>query len=107
MQSWALVVRGDIEAGRAKTLDCLKISRESEESPVFDGLALWATAQADLAEGVVAQAVPLLEEVRRLTATDHTWAALPALTLAQVAVDLDDRMAAAAVSPGRPRPLPK
>jgi len=63
---------------------------------VFDGLALWAKAQADLADGAVGEAVPLLEEARRLTAADRMWAVLPALTLAQVAVNRDDPVAAAA-----------
>jgi len=90
VQSWAHLIRGDIEASRAKAAECLTVSRRSEESPVFDGLALWAMAQADLAEGAVAEAMPRFVEARGLTATDLTWAGLPALTLAQVAADLDD-----------------
>jgi predicted ATPase/DNA-binding CsgD family transcriptional regulator len=90
VQSWTSAVGGDTEGASAKAAECLAISRRSEESPVFDGLALWAEAQAKLAAGSFDRAVPLLEEARRLTAPDRTWAALPVLSLAQVAIDLDD-----------------
>ena len=96
VQSWALTINGDVAGARARAVACLEVARRSEESPVFDGLALWAKAQADLADGAVREAVPLLEEARRLTAADRMWAVLPALTLAEVAAGLDDGKTAAA-----------
>jgi predicted ATPase/DNA-binding CsgD family transcriptional regulator len=96
VQSWASAVGGDIGRSEAKAGECLTVSQESEESSVFDGLAMWAEAQAKLAAGSFDHAVPLLEEARRLTAPDRTWAALPVLSLAQAAIELDDATTAVA-----------
>jgi predicted ATPase/DNA-binding CsgD family transcriptional regulator len=96
VQSWASAAGGDIERSEAKAAECLAVSRESEESSVFDGLAMWAKAQAKRAAGSFANAMPLLEEARRLTAPDRTWAALPVLALARIAIELDDATTATA-----------
>jgi predicted ATPase/DNA-binding CsgD family transcriptional regulator len=96
VQSWALIVGGEVEAARAAATECLALARRSEESPVLDGLALWAQAQVATAAGALDQATSSLVEACRLTAADRTWAALPALALAEVTAELNGPTAAAA-----------
>jgi DNA-binding CsgD family transcriptional regulator len=71
------------------------VSRESEESPVLEGLALLALAMVEMAAGDYNDALRLLHEAQPLVVADRTWAALPPLARAAAALAVDENTEAA------------
>jgi predicted ATPase/DNA-binding CsgD family transcriptional regulator len=92
--SWALLLQGHLADAGAAAEECLATAQASEESPVLEGLALWANA-AVLADTEPAGALPMFERARRLTAANRRFAALTALAAAEALLASGDDSGAA------------
>ena len=95
-RGWALLLQGHPADARAAAAESLDAARASEEGPVLEGLALWASA-AVLADTDPAEALPMFDEAHRLTAPSLRFAALTSLAAAEARLACGDPGAADAV----------
>jgi predicted ATPase/DNA-binding CsgD family transcriptional regulator len=83
--AWVRLLRGDQAGARAAASEGLEVARQSEESKVFEGLAIWLSGWTTLASGDAAHARRTLAEAVNVIRIPEMprFAALPLVTLAE------------------------
>jgi predicted ATPase/DNA-binding CsgD family transcriptional regulator/tetratricopeptide (TPR) repeat protein len=91
-QGWIRLLKGDLDGASAAAGESAAIAKETEESRMFQGLAMWIDGSAQLAGGDQARAFATLADAVAVTGSSEAprFEALPLVTLAEAQLSLGE-----------------